>query len=340
MDNLKVSVIKGKDRQSDLNSYETTGPIVQETLASAESYACTRVPELVLSYTENAQKQKRIIKPVSVQCNRNGDVFIIDAGAAVLYAIDRSSVANMFTLGKYMEPSDKVYDSKSIIHGNHVHFSNFLSDMTIQSDRNDLYVVDSGRNEVVIVRNCSTASAIKTTWINVWKKEGVKSVCFFQGNTVCLYQRRGEQAVDVFDIVLPPARKTSSLEIDAKVLRKVKVSECMRYVFSVSDTVIGLVSEQMKIIFVKPNKKSSVQNETNVKTALKPQYVEDGNVAYLPQRSEQINHLTISCAKKDTEIRFMYSNVTKTGIPTTSSCFAVWGSTYIIFWQMITVLTS
>ena len=92
--NLKVSVINGKDRQSDLLSYETTASTAQETLSLAETYSCCRVPELVLSYTDNAQKQKRIMKPSSVQCNKNGDVFILDAGAAVVHAVDRSSVAH------------------------------------------------------------------------------------------------------------------------------------------------------------------------------------------------------------------------------------------------------
>ena len=99
--------------------------------------------------------------------------------------------------------------------------------------------------------------------------------------------------------------------------------------FSVSALVIGLVSEDTQIIFIKPTakKKTGIQNNTGVKTSLKPQYIKDDEVAYLPPRSKQINHLNIVCSKKDKEIQFTYSDV-KTGIPTSASCFSVWGSTY------------
>jgi hypothetical protein len=59
-------------------------------------------------------------------------------------------------------------------------------------------------------------------------------------------------------------------------------------VFSVSALVIGLVSEDMQIIFIKPNdkKETGVQNNTGVKTSLKPQYIiKDDEVAYLPPRT-------------------------------------------------------
>ena len=93
-------------------------------------------------------------------------------------------------------------------------------DMIFQPDCNDLYIVDSGRNEVVIVRNCSIAMDINKAWINLFKQDGVKSVCFHQGNTVCLYRQKGEQMVDIFDITLPSARKSSLLVVEGKRLKK------------------------------------------------------------------------------------------------------------------------
>ena len=99
LDLIKCSVLVGKDRQSDLTSYLTTSTLVQDSLKAAHIYSCVRLPEPVLSYTDNAKKQKKMIMPIGVVCNKNGDLFILDCGASCLHVIDRSSVCKDKVVG-------------------------------------------------------------------------------------------------------------------------------------------------------------------------------------------------------------------------------------------------
>ena len=55
---VKVSVLNGKDRQSDANSFGTTAPLIQETLRLADTYKCTHVPEMVLTYATKKYNEK------------------------------------------------------------------------------------------------------------------------------------------------------------------------------------------------------------------------------------------------------------------------------------------
>ena len=334
LSNLKLAVINGKDRQSDYLSYSTTGPIVQETLKLAKRYICTRVPELILSFNENAKKQPRILFPTAVQTNRNGDVFILDSGASCLHAVDRSSVAKMFLLGEYMKPSNNKVSSKTMMSATSVALSNNLPDLCVPTDRDDIYLVDSGKSEIVIARNVAFASAIRTASINLWRIEDVKSICFYRGNIVCLQQHESDHKVDIFDLDLPPLCKTSPLFVTPKKLKRVKFEEPLKYVyvFSISATLLGLVTAEKEIVFChNPHGKQCVKKKTDIKTVSKPQVILDGSVAYFPERSRQINHLNVVVSTgKNNQIKFVYSKNTEKDIPETTSCFTYWGSTYQI----------
>ena len=48
--------------------------------------------------------------PVAVVCNKIGDVFVLDAGAACLFGFDRFSVAKSYIVGSHMSPSLQNYD--------------------------------------------------------------------------------------------------------------------------------------------------------------------------------------------------------------------------------------
>ena len=66
----------------------------------AKLYKATLIPELVLSHTENARAQKRIVMPTGLACNDNGDCFVLDAGASCIHIIGRASVSKVIIIGK------------------------------------------------------------------------------------------------------------------------------------------------------------------------------------------------------------------------------------------------
>ena len=103
---INNSVFVGRDKQSDLLNYTLIGEKVQQSLKTWNHYLITRVPEKYLTYKENAKTQKRIIMPSSIDTNRNGDVFLVDAGASCVFVVDNSSVAKVKVLeGQYGSPS-------------------------------------------------------------------------------------------------------------------------------------------------------------------------------------------------------------------------------------------
>ena len=333
LSNLKLAVINGKDRQSDYLSYATTGPIVQETLKLAKTYKCTRVPENILSFNESAKKQPKILFPTAVQANRNGDVFILDSGASCVHSVDRSSVAKMFSLGGYMKPSNVQVSSKNMVKASLISLSNDVVDMCFSTDRDDLYIVDSGKSEIIISRNVAFASALPTSSINIWRIEGIKSICFYKGNIVCLQHHKSDFGiVYVFDLDLPAVSKTSPLVVTPKQLKRIKFGEHLTYVFSMSSNFLGLVSAEKEIIVCHNPVGKCLKQMTGIKAMSKPQLTLDGSIAYFPQKGRQINHLnfTVSPKKdKDKHIKFVYLNKA-INVPETTTCFTVWGSTYQI----------
>ena len=298
--NLKAAVPGGKDRHSDLLSFETTGPTVQESLKAAKTYKCARLPETTLSY--KVTNQYKIICPTGVQCNRNGDVFILDSGASCVHAVERTSVAKVFLLGTYCTPSSKGHDQNLVITGSEVKLSNYLTDIFISKDADDVYVADAGRNEVVIVRNCSLANRIRSTYINVWKKKGIRSLSLFNGDIICVTENNSENLVEIITLELPPVKNKSLLHVVGQKKKTIKISEQIRNVFSITPSIVGLVSEQKELIICSnPGEKNSKQKNSGIKTVLKPQVINE-SVHYLPVGSEQLNHLNVTVHKNTKDI--------------------------------------
>ena len=139
-----------------------------------------------------------------------------------------------------------------------------------------------------------------------------------------------ENYVEIFDLELPPVGKKASLEVTGKKKKRIKISEQIKYVFPVTTAVVGLVTDQRELIFYsKQGGNKSTQKPTGIKTAFKPQVMNE-SVVYLPVNGEQLNHLNVSTDKKSNEISIRYSTNVKTGIPISTHCLAVWGSTYHI----------
>ena len=86
---LKNAVFVGKDRQSDYLSYMTTGQVVQHALREIGAYTVVRVPEPMLTYTENSKSQVKMRLPVAIATNLNGDVFVLDSASSCVHGVDR-----------------------------------------------------------------------------------------------------------------------------------------------------------------------------------------------------------------------------------------------------------
>ena len=123
-----------------------------------------RIPEKYLSYKKNAKSQKEIVFGVDVCVNRNGDVFVLDAGAACIHVIDRSNVAAVIMMGKYNTPDLEAYSTDNTPKNTvkNLKMSNSLFDLCMD-DHDNLYVTDCGRAEVIIVQKCIRAKSCQTT---------------------------------------------------------------------------------------------------------------------------------------------------------------------------------
>lgn len=171
---MKNAVLVGKDRQSDYLSYMTTSDVVQCALKQKKSYLLTRVPEPVLTYKDSAKKQKPFIFPVAVECNSNGDVFVLDAGASCMHAFDRFSVTKSYIVGSYEKPCLDKYDSSTPLKGKDVKLSKNISSMAFVKD--DLFVADNDRRELVIIKQCNLAKNIRKCRINICKNTKYSSI--------------------------------------------------------------------------------------------------------------------------------------------------------------------
>ena len=126
-----------------------TSKNIQESRNVADSYICTRTPEPVLTYKENAKKHKKVVFPTGLVCNSNGEPFILDTGSASVLVLQRGSVAKMAVIGCYMKPGEENYEVETALKVTKLRFSNHLNDFIINKDT--LFVVDAGRHEIVVI---------------------------------------------------------------------------------------------------------------------------------------------------------------------------------------------
>ena len=190
LSSIKNAVFVGKDRQSDYLSYMTCCPTVQNALKEKERYSLIKIPERIKTYTQNAKSQRRFILPVSVKCNMNGDIFVLDSGIPCLHIIDRSTVSKCFTVGSH-NPTKK-YPQKRCT-SNEIMFSKGLADMEIIKE--NIFIADTCRNEIVILINCSNAKKISSSKISLLEVEGPLSMCACKGMLLVLKMKDGAQTV-------------------------------------------------------------------------------------------------------------------------------------------------
>ena len=328
---LKTCVIVGKDRQSDYLSYSVTGPIVQEALKVAKHYKCVKIPEPVLKHKDEAKAQKQIVFPTGVHSNTNGDFFLVDSGGSCIYGLDRSNVTRMHTVGTYRVPSYKPYLKHKIMKTKDICLSDNILDIHIPNFANILYIVDSGRSELIVIRDCSTAKSITSSFFNIFARDGIKSVCAVDDDIIMLTEEDGSELIERITLELPKSRESSHLKIAGKVKKRIPLSTQNKFVFLACPDVLGLVDTEREIEFFPTNLNkvaNLVKSRTGFKTAVKPQIVE-GKLAYLTPNSKQLNFINVHINKKDKHIVHSESLRVIDDIPAKTLCVGSWGKTII-----------
>ena len=222
------SVFVGRDKQSDLLNYMLVGPKVQEALKSGSRYLLSRVPEKYLPYKENAKSHKRIISPVGVCTNRNGDIFVLDSGGCCLHIIDNSSVAKMTTVGLYEKPDMLPYPSKFTNIANNLRLGKSLKDIQIDQKNDDILIHDASRGEIIILNECKLAKKIPRNRFYVMEVSGVLSVIFKDSNLYMLTKSDHEESslLQQVKIEIPKSKKagTNNLRLNCKYLKNFTIA--------------------------------------------------------------------------------------------------------------------
>ena len=213
---VKNAVIVGKDRQSDLLSYSTCNEIIQHILEVLKIYEIIRIPEEVLTFTDKAKTQKRFVLPVAIAANKNGDVFVLDSGAACIHVADRSSVTKVTILGKYKCPSTASYGKSCNLpkKASNLLISSGISDMIIVDDV--MFVADQLRNEIAIIVQCRIASKIQKSKLHVMKIESCVSLSSVGQHLVVLEKDMGVSNIQV--LALPPLDKHESFYVSPQII--------------------------------------------------------------------------------------------------------------------------
>ena len=325
LQSIKQAVFMAKDRQSDLLSYLTSCPLVQQGLQEMEKYAVQRVPEPFLDYTKNAKTHKDIGKPISLTSNHNGDIFILDAMNACVHVIDRSVVSKVFLIGKYNSPSTAYYKDSEVVKGSNAKFSNEILDIA-SSDKDDIFVLDGGRKEVVVVRNVSVAKLVGTKNVQVMSLEGSSIAPVSKRRLLVLSRNK-----DTVNIIKPMFPKCYELHVNHQTLFSIKAPSLLKQVFCVNnmENAFGVVDVHCHVhLYFIQGKKLHKQQSLGVVSDCKP-CINDGHFTWLQSNEIHSASLVVESSGEDTGIQLR--NVVKRAVTSSIRLFHCWGNiTYTV----------
>ena len=298
---VKSAVFQGKDRQSDSLSYSTTGEIVQKALSKKDYYNVIRSPEQILTYVENAKKQKSIIHPVAMQCNINGDVFVLHSGSACVLVFDNSTVARMYIIGKYQAPNLESYkctekvkpkSTRQIVkYAREAKLGSHLSSMVMANDT--LYVADVSRKEVLVVRDCSLAKSVDSCVIHVIDTEPCYGLSF-SGDCLISLLNKSDSADKIIEVACVEFPKKTAKDylfrLSKKVLQIVQPSCCLSNIFIMSilaEEMFGALSKDGKIMFYHKKKNKYIERATALESVILPSSF-SGAFITQPKNSKQL----------------------------------------------------
>ena len=268
---LKNAIFVGKDRQSDLLAWSTVCETVQEALRQLKVYQLQRVPEKYLPYKANAATQKKLIHPVDICCNKNGDIFVLDPASACVHVIDRSIVAIMYTVGIY---NTSPYAANVSNKRSNILFSRELRALSVNL-LDDLAIVDSGRNEIVLAQKCSLAKTNSS--FHILKFTGALSVTWTE-YLIVLYKSGAGQELQMLSFDMPRSGSASKkLYLDYRISQKIKCNNIVSIFFVPFERCLGLMNQDKNLEILCYSKSSSNTTvDLNLKSTNKPSFSSNG----------------------------------------------------------------
>ena len=291
---IKNAVIVGKDRQSDLLSYSTCDEKIQTILARLKTYEVIRIPEEVLTYTDKAKTQARFVLPVAIAANKNGDIFVLDSGAACVHVADRSSVTKVTFLGKYNSPNMVSYGKCTLPKkASDLKISNGISDMLIVDD--NLFVADQLRNEIAIVVQCRFASSVQKSKLHVMNVDCCVSLSSVGDHLVVL-----EKDMDIANIqvlALPIVDKLKSFYVHPQVITYYmpEVGVDLMSLFLLPSDYFGAQTNEKELIAFHYTNDEIVQvpTELPIQSKTRPCLFDNVLIIHKEDGSESLSHMSI-----------------------------------------------
>ena len=280
LQSIKNAVFVAKDRQSDYLGYLTVSKTVQQALQRLNQYSMQRIPEQFLTYKPNAATQKKIIYPVAIVNNRNGDVFILDATASCIHVVDCCSVAAVHIIGRYGKPNLHSYPKNVSNMTKKLRLSNSICDLSVDEEDN-ICVCDPDRKEVILIPHCLRAKKSCNTKFYVARVKGVLSafLCYAAMEIYVLRRKRSGLLVQL--MVLGKAKR-KDIRLEYKVMLKIRLSYEIEKIFFVpSEGYFGSLGAD-KLVRIHHHSQGStrraVDTNLNLKSSCKPYVSREGTL--------------------------------------------------------------
>ena len=280
LSDVKNAVFLCKDRQEDFLAWLTVNSVIQNALKVIKTYHIVRVPEPLVQHHDNCKTQKRFLHPVGLCCNKNGDIFVLDAGRPCIHVINRSAVSKVVTVGSFGLTK---YSHLKMQTGSDLKFSNSIRSMISMDDT--LYVADPLRGEIIILTNCAKATSLGKSPLFVVAVENCSSVAIV-GNYLAVLQ----SVENTFNIkvikhdVFPKQtsndkdkeKKKFIVSLSFKTIANLSLSKPMFSLYqlhiSSKHKHFGGWGPDQKISFFLLKNKKIVESETNIVSTVSPDF--------------------------------------------------------------------
>ena len=276
----KNAVFIGKDRQSDELSYSTCDKDIQDALKVIKNYHVVRVPEPLMRHHENCKSQKPFSHPVSIACNINGDVFVLDCGVPCIHVVDRTIISKVVIIGKYGLSN---YSSAQKHTAANLMLTNSVRDMILLEDI--LYIADPLRGEVIILSNVSKARTVKSSPLFTLSIQRCSSIAAVGNDLVVLLKNGDTSTIKVLrhdEFPRTQKKKTDkskfSVSLGYKTIATVSLSTTIVSLFSVmiSTNHFGGWASDKKVFLYKLKKKKISERASCLASSVKPSYGKSG----------------------------------------------------------------
>ena len=178
---------------------------------------------------------------MGITSNRNGDVFILDTSNSCVHVVDRSVVSRVFFIGKYHSPSLQPYgSSKNTVTASEAKLSNQLGDIT--SNEDDIYILDQGRKEIIIVCEVFTAKSTPSKKIHILNVNAL-SITHNSNHLVLLLETNSGHSIEMIKPLFTDS-KNYQLKINYETISSWSPQFALNSIFTMGKYVLGAVNTE------------------------------------------------------------------------------------------------